>query len=101
MLRTDPDKYRLQIDGFVSWLISQVLSDDWLINYSCLEGIFGLVSLTQLPSVPREELAPIINPIFEDSLLDKCSLLDKPDYWIEIDKRHQLGAGKAIERMYL
>lgn len=101
LLRIDPDKYSLQIDGFVSWLIAQVCSDEWLLEYSCLEGIFGLVSLTQLPNMPRNELTPIVNPIFENPLLSKYALLDKPDYWLEVDRRYQLGITTTIERMYL
>lgn len=101
MLRIDPNRYKIRIQEYVSWLVRCVLSDEWLENYSCLEGIMGLVALTQLPNMPRAELSANLDPILGSDLIDKHGLTDDPNFWLEIDRQYNLGIGKTIERMYI
>lgn len=96
MLRTDPQRYEKPIQSFVSWLVARVLTDEWLEGYSCMQGIFGLIALTQLPNIPRAKLVHNVNQMFSSIY----EISDDPSLWIKIDKQFNLGLHKTIERLY-
>lgn len=100
MLRIDPKKYQSEIDDFVQWIVNSVVSNEWVGNYSCLQGIFGLVSLIQLPNRKMEQLIKQLNEIFDyfHSNVSHSGL--SIDRWLDVNERFRLGLSNLIEEIY-
>lgn len=100
MLRIDPKKYHSEIDNFVQWIVNNIISDEWTENYSCLQGIFGLVSLIQLPNWKMEGLIKQLNMIFDYFYSNVSYSVRSIDRWLDVDKRFMLGLSNLIREIY-
>lgn len=100
MLRIDPKEYHSEINDFVQWIINNVVSDEWIENYSCLQGIFGLVSLIQLPNQKMEGLIKQLNMIFDYFYSDASHSVLPVDRWLDVDERFTLGLSNLIQEIY-
>ena len=100
MLRIDPEKYRIEIDNFVQWIITKTISDKWAENYSCLQGIFGLVSLIQLPNQKTDGLIKQLNMIFDYLYSNVSQGVLSVDTWLDVDERFMLGLSNLIQEIY-
>lgn len=100
MLRIDPKEYHNEIEDFVQWIVNSVVSNEWVENYSCLQGIFGLVSLIQLPNRKIEELIKQLNIIFDYFYSNVSHSVLSIDRWLDVDERFTLGLSNLIQEIY-
>ncbi|MCM1439529.1 MAG: hypothetical protein NC131_10075 [Roseburia sp.] len=100
MLRIDPEKYHSEINNFVQWIVNNIISDEWAENYSCLQGIFGLVSLIQLPNGKMEGLIKQLNMIFDYFSSNVSASVRPIDRWLDVDERFMLGLSNLIREIY-
>ena len=100
MLRVDPIRFTSRIHEQVKWIAKKVNSDYWDDNYRCMQGIFSLVALAQLPDIPRKKISNKLAQMFTYISNIENDALNTSEPWLKLNNQLSLNLENAIRGLF-